>query len=246
MRKQKIFGNKNSYSKILGVSIITLFMLVTAMSAVVLFATPVEAVTPDCEYHCLTPNTVGDSTTETITNGLQEFIDGYSGVDLSEINVTTDQTQFQRWDFDTGVQTVNLEFEYVGFEAGNANVFGYYLNSDPNSFVGIFETKPQKKLSWTCLDPSLAFHEICEKNPTAICLMSGTLAPMENLGRLFNVEATMQDYPSIVPSKNVQMLVLRTGPNDDHLTSEYKHRNNPKIVKAYGETIQQIVSQIPN
>jgi len=124
--------------------------------------------------------------------------------------------------------------------------FTRLIEDPPEYFVGIFESHPQKKLSWTCLDPTLAFREIQEKKPQVICLMSGTLAPMENLGRLFNIDATMQDYPSIVPSKNIQMLVLRTGPNDDPLTSEYKYRNNPKIGNAYGETIHQITSQIPN
>jgi len=118
---------------------------------------------------------------------------------------------------------------------------------DPSEhFVGILETKAPKKLSWTCLEPALAFREIREKNPHSIILMSGTLSPMENFVHLFDVEAAIHDYPSIVPSKNVQVLVLGIGPNSDPLTSEYKHRNNPAIGEAYGETIQQIVAQVPN
>jgi hypothetical protein len=45
--KNKLLRNRRSYSKILGVSIIALFMLMTAVSAVVLFATPVKAGTQD-------------------------------------------------------------------------------------------------------------------------------------------------------------------------------------------------------
>ncbi len=112
--------------------------------------------------------------------------------------------------------------------------------------MAILESQAPKRILWTCLDPSLAFRDIREKNPHNIILMSGTLSPMSNLGRMFNVETTIHDYPSIVPMKNVQVLVLRTGPYDGPLTSEYKHRNNPLIGETYGETIQQIVSQIPN
>lgn len=124
--------------------------------------------------------------------------------------------------------------------------FHRLMEDPPEQFVAILETQALKRLAWTCLDPALAFREIREKNPHAIILMSGTLSPMVNLGRMFEVETIIHDYPSIVPLRNVQVLVLRTGPYDDPLTSEYKHRNNPAIGEAYGETIQQIVTQVPN
>lgn len=125
--------------------------------------------------------------------------------------------------------------------------FFHRLMEDPSEhFVAILESQAPKRLLWTCLDPALAFRDIREKNPHNIILMSGTLSPMSNLGRMFDVKATIHDYPSIVPMRNVQVLVLRTGPYDGPLTSEYKHRNNPAIGEAYGETIQQIVAQVPN
>ncbi|MCK4348884.1 MAG: VWA domain-containing protein, partial [Thermoplasmatales archaeon] len=54
--KNKLLRNRRSYSKILGVSIIALFMLMTAVSAVVFFATPVEAQEPGVTKWIRTPD----------------------------------------------------------------------------------------------------------------------------------------------------------------------------------------------
>ncbi len=129
------------------------------------------------------------------------------------------------------------------------SIFSFFhriIKEPPEHFVGILDQKEPKKLSWTCLDPSLAFRMIQEKKPHAILLMSGTLNPMDNLGRILGVKADMKTYPSIIPSKNVQLLVLGKGPNNEPLTSEYKHRNNPLIREEYGETVRQIVKHVPN
>ena len=93
----------------------------------------------DCLPACLFPDALGDTTTETMVGDLQEALDTYPYYDLSGIDVTDNQTQYQRWDYDEDVDVVSIEFEYIGHDAGNQNVMGYYFDSDVNSFVGVFE-----------------------------------------------------------------------------------------------------------
>lgn len=92
------------------------------------------------QANCLTPNTLGDTQVEEIIgygeteeNNLQIFLDnrGY-GIDVIE-----DQTQFQLWELEQEFVFLEIEFIGVGY-AVNDNVFGYYVDSDPDSFVPLF------------------------------------------------------------------------------------------------------------
>jgi len=100
----------------------------------------VKTISNDCDPSYLLPSNLSDNTTETdIVGILQEALDDYFGE--SVIDIYEDQTQYQVWNYDDYISEVTLEFEFVGNEAGNRNVVGYYFDSDPNSFVGVFEIK---------------------------------------------------------------------------------------------------------
>ncbi|KYK21779.1 hypothetical protein AYK24_03215 [Thermoplasmatales archaeon SG8-52-4] len=100
----------------------------------------VKMVSSDCDPIYLLPTNLSDNTTETeIVGDLQEALDNYLGSGLIDVN--NDQTQYQIWNYDDYISKVTLEFEFIGNEAGNRNVFGYYFDSDPNSFEGVFEIK---------------------------------------------------------------------------------------------------------
>jgi len=93
----------------------------------------------DCDPTCIIPDPLDDTTTESMVGNLQEALEEYPYYDLSSIDVTIDQTQYQRWDYAEDIVEVSLEFEFIGNEAGHQNVMGYYFDSDENSFVGVFE-----------------------------------------------------------------------------------------------------------
>ena len=99
-----------------------------------------KMISDGCEPIYLLPSNLSDNTTETeIVGILQEALDDYFGESL--IDIYEDQTQYQIWNYDDYVSKVTLEFEFIGNEAGNRNVVGYYFDSDPNSFEGVFEIK---------------------------------------------------------------------------------------------------------
>lgn len=92
---------------------------------------------------CLLPNTFGDSVAETVNPGvlgtLQERINaaGYQN------DVNTDQKQYQNWVF--AKNSTTFEVEYLGQGGGVAagNIFGYYLDENPNNFVPVFRAGNQ-------------------------------------------------------------------------------------------------------
>ncbi len=94
---------------------------------------------------CLIPDALGDTQDYCTCNGdlqaiFNDYEFSYGGPDLSTITVTGDQTHYQIWDFYDCVSSVTLEFEYVGREAGNTNVFGYYVNNSGTIvFTPLFE-----------------------------------------------------------------------------------------------------------
>lgn len=93
----------------------------------------IEAV---CEFGCFTPDSLNDSLTESIgpsfENNLQTLLAGGGYT----INTTDDQRQTQVWNNAKGV---NLEIKFLGKYALYPHVFGYYLNSDPSTFVPLFK-----------------------------------------------------------------------------------------------------------
>ena len=92
----------------------------------------------DCNPNFLIPTYLNDYTIETdIIEGLQDTLDNYLGSSIIDIN--NDQTQYQRWDYENSISEISLEFEFVGNSAGNQNVFGYYFDNNPDSFIGVFE-----------------------------------------------------------------------------------------------------------
>ncbi|MFH0859452.1 MAG: DUF4215 domain-containing protein, partial [Patescibacteria group bacterium] len=89
-----------------------------------------------CEYGCFTPDSLGDTQSETVINGsektLQETLTDLGYV----VDVNNDQTNIQVWHT---TDSAELEITYLGGFADNRHVFGYYLNNDPLTFVGMFE-----------------------------------------------------------------------------------------------------------
>jgi len=137
--KDKIKLNKKYLNKLL-VIFISIYLITTGF--VVLSPRSYSIETNDCEYIYLTPTNLSDYDREVITHDgdfyLEDLLYDYSYFDLTSINVLLNQTQYQQWNIDDTANKITLEFEYVGFEAGNYNIFGYYLNSDPATFNTIF------------------------------------------------------------------------------------------------------------
>ncbi len=143
--QNKLLKDSKNYRKKINASLVALIMILTILTATS-FNSPqinVKAQEPigscNCDYECIFPDNLTDKTTETMTGDLEGELHNYSYYDLSSIDTTDNQTQTQLWNIDSDVTHISLEFEFIGMEAGHSNVLGYYLDSDPSTWVGIFE-----------------------------------------------------------------------------------------------------------
>ena len=118
--------------------------------------------------------------------------------------------------------------------------------SDP--FVGFLKRGKQgTRLSWVCLDPSLAFHKLLHKGPHTIVLMSGTLAPIQSLVHYLQIpHAHTRSYSSIVPPANIKIFTLATGARGIPLSTKYTRRKDPQIAYGYGKTVELILTRVPH
>lgn len=93
------------------------------------------------EHTCALPDSLGDTTTESIVRGwdspsLQEVFNSKS----IHKNVISDQKQYQSWNTQKSSTTISVEFISRG--AALNSVFGYYKNGDISTFTPMFRSGP--------------------------------------------------------------------------------------------------------
>ncbi|MEF8848884.1 MAG: hypothetical protein V5A68_07095, partial [Candidatus Thermoplasmatota archaeon] len=107
---------------------------------VVLFfsATLTFAVIAQPNYTCLKPHSQNDNKNEIINDttppNLKKIIENY-GLNID----VTQQKQYQIWSFKEEVNSIEVDFEYIGNEAGNDNVFGYIYEDKIETFNPVFQ-----------------------------------------------------------------------------------------------------------
>jgi len=75
---------------------------------------------------------------QTILNDY-DYVDFYDISDLIVTGLSNDQSHYQVWDYESGMDIIEFYIEFVGKEAGNSNVFGYYTDGDTSTFTPIFQ-----------------------------------------------------------------------------------------------------------
>jgi hypothetical protein len=90
------------------------------------------------ENTCSVPNTLGS--VQPFDLGISPetplaTIFAANGIALDPV---LDQKNFQKWDVAAGTVSVSMDVELLAKHAGNNQVFGYYLNGNPASFVPVF------------------------------------------------------------------------------------------------------------
>jgi hypothetical protein len=111
---------------------LVIILIITSLGGIGILAQPQEI------EACLVPSMLSDTTLEVISDPtpptLSQILSDYG---LS-VNVN-DSNQIQAWFFGTDVTNVRIRFEYIGKEAGNANIFGYCYDGAINSFVPLMQ-----------------------------------------------------------------------------------------------------------
>jgi hypothetical protein len=154
---------KKITSKKISAQIITIFLLFASLTSIISSSESLQAFPLDEEQgltcdECLEPSFSQDQTPQTIQESnkkdktLEHILNSYLGpTTIPEINLSTDQYQIQKFDFTECTESVNLEIEFVGKDGGFKNIFGYYYDSNPDTFTSIFRSgnkvnKPDKTL----------------------------------------------------------------------------------------------------
>jgi hypothetical protein len=99
-------------------------------------------VRPPTGNSCPVPSALSDTTKQTVNpapnpeKDLQEILDDDTSYNL---NVSTDQKQFQNWTVTSGSH-IQIAAKYANHYSNLKQVFGYYLNGDISTFTPIFKT----------------------------------------------------------------------------------------------------------
>ncbi|MFW9914806.1 MAG: helicase C-terminal domain-containing protein [Candidatus Thorarchaeota archaeon] len=93
-------------------------------------------------------------------------------------------------------------------------------------------------IRWECLDPGLILSEV-NSEAKALIICSGTLEPLKLTSRIFGLEeAECQNFGSTIESENVLVFAIGKDPDDERLSSEYKHRKSVETYRAYARAIE--------
>ncbi|KRX10391.1 hypothetical protein PPERSA_10490 [Pseudocohnilembus persalinus] len=117
-------------------------------------------------------------------------------------------------------------------------------------FKLVFKKDHEKKnnqLQMMCLDPSLSFQKIIQKNPYNIMLTSGTLTPFnfwdEELKIDFDIKLSGKHV--IDTKNNLSAGIVHRGPSGIEFDFSFRNRENDQMFVDLGLLIKDLSSQIP-
>lgn len=90
------------------------------------------------ENTCSIPNTLGSTQPFELGISPETPLATIFANNSISLDPVLDQKNFQKWDVASGTISVSMDVELLAKYAGNNQVFGYYLNSNPASFVPVF------------------------------------------------------------------------------------------------------------
>lgn len=122
---------------------------------------------------------------------------------------------------------------------------GFLLIMEP--FDSITSTVFNPTLHLTCLDASIAIKPIFERFKSVV-ITSGTLSPLEMYPRI------LQFHPAILQSLDISFtrnncfspLIITRGSDQVAITSKFELRNDPAVVRNYGNILIELCKIIPD
>ncbi|CUT99326.1 regulator of telomere length splice variant [Echinococcus multilocularis] len=101
-------------------------------------------------------------------------------------------------------------------------------------------------LSYWCLTPGRAMHELLELNVRNIILTSGTLYPITSLQAELGLQsAIVLQNPHVVNSDQIHVAVLPKAPDGGTLNSSFEHRANSAYHRSLGLTLMNLFRVVP-
>lgn len=127
------------------------------------------------------------------------------------------------------------------------------LGTYAQGFVVIADPYPEAEglydpmLHLYCMDSSLAMGPVLKRYQSVI-LTSGTISPLEMYPRLMgisNVVAT-ESFAITMDRKCILPMIVTRGPDQVPITSRYSLRDDPAVMRNYGELLEDLVKAVPD
>ena len=105
---------------------------------------------------------------------------------------------------------------------------------------------PNPVLHFTCLDAAIAIKPVFERFSSVI-LTSGTISPLEMYPRMLGFEAKIQEsYTMTLARKSFLPLIVTRGSDQSQLSSGFKIRSEPSVIRNYGNLLTEFCKLTPD
>lgn len=141
------------------------------------------------------------------------------------------------------------EFSSLMNVANFCTVLGTYAQG----FVVICDPYPEAEgmydpmLHLYCMDSSLAMGPVL-KRYSSVILTSGTISPLEMYPRLMGISNVVvtESLAITMDRKCILPLIVTRGPDQVPITSRYSLREDPAVMRNYGELLEDLVRTVPD
>ncbi|KAF8421473.1 hypothetical protein EV426DRAFT_609352 [Tirmania nivea] len=112
---------------------------------------------------------------------------------------------------------------------------GFLLILEP--FESDTATVPNPILHFTCLDASIAIKPVFDRFHSVV-ITSGTISPLEMYPKMLQFNTVVQEsYSMTLARRSFLPLIVTRGSDQVHISSRFEIRNDPSVVRNYGNLL---------
>ncbi|KAF8476201.1 hypothetical protein BDZ91DRAFT_711160 [Kalaharituber pfeilii] len=112
---------------------------------------------------------------------------------------------------------------------------GFLLILEP--FESDTATVPNPILHFTCLDASIAIRPVFDRFHSVV-ITSGTISPLEMYPKMLQFDTVVQEsYSMSLARRSFLPLIVTRGSDQVHISSRFEIRNDPSVVRNYGNLL---------
>lgn len=112
---------------------------------------------------------------------------------------------------------------------------GFLLILEP--FESDTATVPNPILHFTCLDASIAIKPVFDRFHSVV-ITSGTISPLEMYPKMLQFNTVVQEsYSMTLARRSFLPLIVTRGSDQVHISSRFEIRNDPSVVRNYGNLV---------
>lgn len=105
---------------------------------------------------------------------------------------------------------------------------------------------PKPVLHFACLDAAIAIKPVFERFSSVI-ITSGTISPLEMYPKILGFSAVvMESYPMTLARRSFMPMIVTRGSDQVVISSKFKIRNEPSVVRNYGNLLTEFSKLTPD